>query len=89
MTKGLAQALTRARNKGIDDGLKGMAMMAAIALDNVLKDHTEDEERKKIITEFDAEVYRVWQEYKTEAVNKNEDIGTIIVGWYERIVGGK
>jgi len=89
MTKGLAHQLTEARNRGIDYGLKGMAMMATIALDNVLKDHTEDEERKKIITEFDAEVYRVWQEYKTEAVNKNEDIGTIIVGWYERIVGGE
>lgn len=89
MKNSFARQLTAAKNKGVEDGLKGMAMMATIAVENVLKDYHEDDERKKILTEFDAEVYRIWQEFKQESLKKNEDIGTIIVGWYERIVGGE
>ena len=86
MKNNFAQQLLAAKRRGVDDGIKSMAMMATIAVDNVLKDYHEDAERKKILTEFDAEVYRIWQEFKQESINKNEDIGTIIVGWYERIL---
>ena len=86
MNNAFARQLTQAKNKGIEHGLKGMAMMATIALDNVLKDHTDDVERSAIIHEFDAEVYRVWQEFKTETIAKNTDINELIVGYYERLM---
>ena len=83
MKNSFARQLMDARNKGVDYGLRGMAMMATIALYNVLEN---DENRAKIIHDFDEEVYRVWQEFKAETIAKNTDIGDIIVGYYERIM---
>ena len=87
MTKNLTRLLTDARNKGIDYGIKGMAMMAIIAADNVLQDYFEDRtERKKVLNEIDTEMLRVWETFKEESIKKNADIGTVIVGWYERML---
>ena len=72
-----------ARNRGVDYGLKGMAMMATIALYNILDN---DENRSRIVHEFDEEVFRVWEEIKKETIEKNTDINDIIVGSYERIM---
>lgn len=90
MKNSFAQQLMQARNKGVDYGLKGMAMISIIAADNVLKDyHEDDEERAKILREIDAEIYRVWQEFKTETLALNPDIGDLIVGYYERLMREK
>ena len=87
MTNAYAQRLMEARNRGVDYGLKGMAMMATIAVDNVLKDyHEDDTERAKILREFDAELYRIWEEFKSETIKKNSDINDLIVGYYERLM---
>lgn len=86
MKNAFANQLRAATDRGIDYGLKGMAMMATIALNNVLQDYHEDAERSKIIHEFDAEVYRVWQEFRQQTIEKNEDINELIVGYYERLV---
>lgn len=86
MNNAFARQLVTARNKGIDYGIKGMTMMAVIAVDNVLQDYHEAEERKKIVHEVDAEIFRVWEEFKKETVGKNADINEIIVGVYERLL---
>ncbi len=86
MNNAFARQLVTARNKGVEHGIKGMAMMAVIAVDNVLQDYHEEEERKKIVHEVDAEIFRVWEEFKKETVGKNEDINEIIVGVYERLL---
>ena len=83
MKNAFARQLMEARNKGVDYGIRGMAMMATIALYNILDN---DENRSRIIHEFDAEVLRVWEEFKKETDIKNEDINDIIVGTYERIM---
>lgn len=88
MRNSFARQLMDARNRGVDYGIKGMAMMATLAVDNVLKDYHEDDERKKILKEFDAEVYRIWQEFKEETLKKNQDINDLIVGYYERLMRG-
>ena len=83
MKNSFARQLMDARNRGVDYGLKGMAMMATIALYNILDN---DENRSRIVHEFDEEVFRVWEEFKKETVEKNTDINDIIVGSYERIM---
>lgn len=83
MKNSFARQLMDARNRGVDYGLKGMAMMATIALYNILDP---DENRSRIIREFDEEVYRVWEDFKKETINKNTDINDLIVGHYERIM---
>ena len=88
MRNSYARQLMDARNRGVDYGLKGMAMMATLAVDNVLKDYHEDSERRKILKEFDAEVYRIWQEFKEETLKKNQDINDLIVGYYEQLMRG-
>ena len=88
MRNSFARQLMDARNRGVDYGLKGMAMMATLAVDNVLKDYHEDSERRKILKQFDAEVYRIWQEFKEETLKKNQDINELIVGYYERLMKG-
>ena len=77
MKNAFARQLMEARNKGVDYGIRGMAMMATIALYNILDN---DENRSRIIHEFDAEVLRVWEEFKKETDIKNEDINDILVG---------
>lgn len=83
MKNAFARQLMDARNRGVEYGIKGMAMMATIALYNIL-DNNED--RNRLINEFDSEVYRVWQEFKSETLAKNTDINDLIVGHYERIM---
>lgn len=87
MKNSFAQQLMAARNRGVEYGLKGMAMIAIIAMDNVLQDYFEEaEKRTQILTQVDAEIYRIWQEYKTETLALNPDIGEVLVGYYERIL---
>ena len=88
MRNSYARQLMDARNRGVDYGLKGMAMMATLAVDNVLKDYHDDPERAKILKDFDAEVYRIWREFKEETLKKNQDINDLIVGYYERLMKG-
>lgn len=82
MKNSFARQLMDARNRGVDYGLRGMAMMATIALYNVLDN---DERREELIKAFDAELFRLWEEFKTETVKKNTDINDLVVGYYERI----
>ena len=83
MKNAFARQLMEARNKGVDYGLKGMAMMATIALYNILENN---DDRDKTIKAFDAELFRVWEEFKAETIAKNEDINDLIIGYYERIM---
>ena len=82
MKNQFARQLMDARNRGVDYGLKGMAMMSTIALYNILDN---DERREELIKAFDAELFRLWEEFKTETVKKNTDINDLVVGYYERI----
>lgn len=83
MKNAFARQLMEARNKGVDYGLKGMAMMATIALYNILENNND---RDKTIKAFDAELFRVWEEFKAETIAKNKDINDLIIGYYERIM---
>ena len=83
MKNAFARQLIEARNKGIDYGLKGMAMMATIALYNILENN---DDRDKTIKAFDTELFRVWEEFKAETIKQNSDINDLIVGYYERIM---
>ena len=83
MKNSFARQLMDARNRGVDYGLKGMAMMATIALYNVLENN---EDRPRIVHEFDEEVFRVWEEFKRETIARNTDVNDLIVGYYERIM---
>lgn len=86
MNNAFVRQLTNARNKGVEYGIRGMAMMAVIAVDNIIQDYHEGEERKKIVHEVDAEILRVWEDFKKQTVEKNTDINELIVGYYERVM---